>query len=181
LALRAAELRQQQRQLHVLLRAERGHQVVELEYVSDVLAAPGRQLARTHAIDALPGNLDLAAGGRVQAADEVQERGLARTRGAHQRDEITGGDVQVQAVQHVDLLRAALVGLAEVSDRYQGGHDGAPVDAVDWWTRRPCRSGYKAIEARAVALPKRCASLLQVRGCVDCRCRAEGLLRAGRD
>src|SRR5690606_9778028 len=127
LALRAAELRQQQRQLHVLLRAERGHQVVELEYVSDVLAAPGRQLARTHAIDALPGNLDLAAGGRVQAADEVQERGLARTRGAHQRDEITGGDVQVQAVQHVDLLRAALVGLAEVSDRYQGGHDGAPV------------------------------------------------------
>src|SRR5690606_10915009 len=80
-----------------------------------------------------------------------------------------------------DLLRAALVGLAEVSDRYQGGHDGAPVDAVDWWTRRPCRSGYKAIEARAIALPKRCASLLQVRGCVDCRCRAEGLLRAGRD
>src|SRR3546814_6868575 len=97
-----------------LFRSHR-HQVVELEHEADVVAAPLRQLAGAHAVDARAVDLDLAAAGRVQAADQVEQGGLARTRGTHQRDEVALVDVQVQAVQHGDLLRAALVGLGEVA------------------------------------------------------------------
>src|SRR3546814_8914276 len=100
-----------QRQLVVALRVQHRLQVVELEHEADVLAAPLRQLAGAHAVDARAVDLDLAAAGRVQAADQVEQGGLARTRGTHQRDEVALVDVQVQAVQHGDLLRAALVGL----------------------------------------------------------------------
>ena len=34
---------------------------------------------------------------------------------SHERDEVAGVDVQVQVAQHVDLLAAALIGLAEAA------------------------------------------------------------------
>src|SRR5690606_30823149 len=66
--------------------------------------------------------LDLAAGGRVQAADQVQQGGLARAGRAHQRHEVAARDVQVDAVQHGDLLGAALVGLGQVADGNKRAH-----------------------------------------------------------
>src|SRR5690606_5029730 len=119
LALGPGQVGQQQRQLDVALRAEHRHQVVELEHVADVLAAPVRQAAAAHGVDALAVDGDLAAAGRVQAADQVQQGGLAGARRAHQRDEVALFDLQVQAVQHVDPFRAALVGLGEVADADQ--------------------------------------------------------------
>ena len=53
-------------------------------------------------------------GGRVEPADQVEQRGLARAGRAHQRDEVALVDVEVDAVQHLDLLRAALVGLVRL-------------------------------------------------------------------
>src|SRR3546814_18034074 len=88
-----------------LLRGEHRHQVVELEHEADVVAAPLRELPGAHLIDARAVDFDLAAAGRVQAADQVEQGGLARTRGTHQRDEVALVDVPVQAVQHGDLLK----------------------------------------------------------------------------
>src|SRR3546814_520550 len=65
--------------------------------------------------------------GGFQVADHVEQGGLAGPRGSRQRDEVALVDVQVQAVQHGDLLRAALVGLGEVADRNQGCHGRAPL------------------------------------------------------
>ncbi|KAG1081628.1 hypothetical protein G6F40_015417 [Rhizopus arrhizus] len=115
LALRGVEVGQQQRQLDVLLRGQHRHQVVELEHEADVVAAPGRQLAAAHLVDALAFDADLAAAGVVQAADQVEQGGLARTGGAHQRDEVAARDVQVDAVQHLHFLGATLVGLGDVA------------------------------------------------------------------
>ena len=116
LALRAVEPGQQQRQLDVLLRGQGGHEVVELEHETDVLAAPVRELAVAEAVDALAFYLDLATAGRVQPPDQVEQGGLAGARGPHQGDEIATRYFQVQTMQHGDLLGAALVGLAEVAD-----------------------------------------------------------------
>ncbi|KAG1393634.1 hypothetical protein G6F59_014324 [Rhizopus arrhizus] len=115
LALRGVEVGQQQRQLDVLLRGQHRHQVVELEHEADVVAAPGRQLAAAHLVDALAFDADLAAAGVVQAADQVEQGGLARTGGAHQRDEVAARDVQGDAVQHLHFLGATLVGLGDVA------------------------------------------------------------------
>ena len=51
--------------------------------------------------------------GWSRPADEIQQRGLARARRAHQRDEVALGNVEAEAVQHFDLLLAALVGLRD--------------------------------------------------------------------
>ncbi|MNT16934.1 hypothetical protein D3C72_1520610 [compost metagenome] len=115
LALRRAEVGQQQRQFHVLLRGQHRHQVVELEHEADVMAAPRRQLAAAHLVDALAFDADLAARGVVQAADQVEQGGLAGTGRAHQRDEVAAGDIQVDAVQHLHLFGATLVGLGDVA------------------------------------------------------------------
>ena len=119
LALRAGQAGQQQRQLDVALRGQHRHQVVELEHVADVLAAPVRELAALHRVDALAVDGDLPARGDVEAADQVEQGGLARAGGAHERHEIAAGDVQVHAVQDFDLLRTTLVGLGEVVDADQ--------------------------------------------------------------
>src|SRR5690606_39729728 len=92
--------------IYVLLRVERRHEVVELEHEPDVVAAPVGQLSRAHGVDALAVDLDLPAAGRVQAADQVEQRGLAGTGRPHEGDEVPFGDFQVEAVQHFDLLRA---------------------------------------------------------------------------
>jgi hypothetical protein len=130
LALGAVEARQQQRQFDVLLGRQHRHQVVELEDETDVVAAPGRQLPGAHRVDALPVDVDLTAAGRIQSADQVEQRGLARTRRAHQCDEVALLDVQVDAVQNLDLFRAALVGLGEVANADQCRH-GSGVRSVD--------------------------------------------------
>lgn len=122
-ALRRIQWRQQQRQLHVLLRGQGRHQVVELEHEADVLAASARKLARTHLLDVLAGDFDAAGGGRIQTADQVQQGGcLARARWAHQRDEVALRDVEVDPAQHVHGFGAAPVGLVQVTDADEGGH-----------------------------------------------------------
>src|SRR5439155_4720630 len=57
------------------------------------------------------------AGGRaIEPADEVEQRGLARAGRAHQRHEISPGDAEVDAVEHLDRLAAAPVGLRHAAD-----------------------------------------------------------------
>ena len=53
-------------------------------------------------------------GGRVEAADEVHQRGLAGAGGAHDGDVLVMADADVDAAQGVHLLVAHLVGLPEI-------------------------------------------------------------------
>ncbi len=122
LALGGIEVGKQQRQFDILLRVEHRHQVVELEHEADMVAAPGRQLAAAEAVDALALDLDLAAGGAVETADEVEQGGLAGTGGTHEGNEVAALDLQVDAVQDLHLLRAALIGLDDVAQGDEGRH-----------------------------------------------------------
>ena len=117
------ELRQQQRQFDVLLRGERRHQVVELEHEADVVAAPVRQLARARA--------GRCAGRRPRSRrrDGVSRPPmrfssvvLPEPDGPISATKSPFVDVQVEAVQDVDGLRAAAVGLVQVADADERGH-----------------------------------------------------------
>src|SRR5690606_22380299 len=79
--------RVEQRKLRVLERGRPGEQLEGLEDEADFLIADAGQLEGAHAIRALAVQLVAAAGGLVEAAQDVHERALARTGGAHDGDE----------------------------------------------------------------------------------------------
>jgi len=78
------------------------------------------ELAAAELVDALSAHGDLPGGRLVEAADEIQQRRLARARRPHERDEIALGNVESEPVQHLDLLLAALVDLRHVVDLNHG-------------------------------------------------------------
>src|SRR5688500_10572246 len=96
------------RHLDVARRARGGDQVVALEHEAEGLAPQPRQLVAAERRHVLAVEEVLAAAGPVEAAEDVHERGLARARGAHDGDELAGADVEVDAVQHLDLELAVL-------------------------------------------------------------------------
>ena len=69
-----------------------------------------------------PSTVMLPAVGRVEPADEVEQRGLAGAGRAHQRDEVAARNVEVHAVQHLDRLAAAPVGLGDGADLDERAH-----------------------------------------------------------
>ena len=117
LALRAPKPGQQQRQLDVPPRRQHRQQIVELEHETHVRGAPFRQRALGQMVDPLPADRDAALGRGIEPADQIQQGGLARARGAHERQEIALLDIEVDVMQHLDLLLAALVDLAQLRSR----------------------------------------------------------------
>ena len=74
-------------------------------------------------------DVNLAGAGRVQPAEEVQQRALARSRRADDRDALAHADVEVHAVQHLDVERSAGIALGEAAareDRRRVTHSAAP-------------------------------------------------------
>ncbi len=74
--------------------------------------------------DAIAADPDLALAWPIEAGDQVEQRRLARTRRSHQAEELAFGHLQVQVVEHVDLLAAArevLVHTTDADNRF-GGH-----------------------------------------------------------
>ena len=77
---------------------------------------------------------------RVDSGNQVQQRGLAAAAGAHQRQELGAGDLQIDAVERPDdvshqVIATALPGPA--GERYcwyqctiRGGREGRDVDAI---------------------------------------------------
>ena len=105
---------QQQRQLDVLRCGEHRHQVVELEDEADIAGAPGGELAFGHAVDALIGDRKLTLIDMIDAAEQVQQRGLARTGRSHDGDEIAARDRHVEMIEDRDRLLALGEALAHV-------------------------------------------------------------------
>src|SRR6185312_2810108 len=122
LALRGPKLGQQQRQFHVLLRAQHRQQVVELEHEADVGRAPFCERALAEFVDARAADRDAAVAGRIQATDQVQQGGLARSGRTHQGEEVALRDVEIDMMQHFDLLLAAFVYFADIADFYKITH-----------------------------------------------------------
>ena len=93
---------QLQRQLDVLLGAEHGQQVEELEDEADAVAAQPRQLGVAHRRDLRAVDLTVPAVGRVEPREQVHERRLARARRAHHRCELPAREGHVDAAQRLD-------------------------------------------------------------------------------
>ena len=113
-------------QLHVLARRETGDEVVELEHEPDVLAAVAGQLAFVRGGEIVVEEVDLPAGGRVEAAQDVEQRGLAAARRAQDHDELAPAEIQVHGAQrvHFDLAHAIDLGEAPGPEhrRVTGAH-----------------------------------------------------------
>jgi hypothetical protein len=88
---------------HVVQRAELGQQVVELVDEAQVLVAQAPLLRRIELRHVLAHQLHLARAGRIEPAQQVQQRALAGARGADDGQRLAGMHVEVDAVQHLDV------------------------------------------------------------------------------
>ena len=104
-----------QRQLHVVQRRGARQQVEGLEDEADLLVADARQLVVVHLADLLAVQEVGALRRRVEAADQVHQRRLARARRPHDGDVLAALDGDGDAAQGVDLLVAHHIGLPEVA------------------------------------------------------------------
>src|SRR5262249_56716619 len=107
---------QKRGELRVALRGEKGEEVVELNQEAHVGGAPPREVAAAQPVDALAVDHDRSRGRRVEPADQVQQRRLARPRRPHQRDEVATRNVEVDAVQNLDRLAAAPIRLGDAAN-----------------------------------------------------------------
>ena len=96
-------------ELHVLLHGEPGEQGVLLEHDAAVGAG---------ALHGLAVHQHLALGGALQAADDVEQGGLAAAGGAHHAHKFVLMDVQIHAVQGHHLAVAAVELLDHVVNMY---------------------------------------------------------------
>ena len=96
-----------------------GQQPEVLEHAADALPQPGHAAARQLGhVEVVHG--DRAPGGHVLAQQEPQERGLARSGGADQEDELAPLDVRRDPVE-----RGARGGLVHLGDAVEADHGGA--------------------------------------------------------
>src|SRR2546422_2369841 len=111
--LRATRLRPEprvdERQLHVVQGGRAGEQVERLEDEADLLVADPGQLIVGQIGDLLPVEPVLAAGRRVEAADQVHERRLPRARRSHHRHVLIAPDLDADATQRPHDLRPHVV------------------------------------------------------------------------
>ncbi len=98
------EMRKQQRQLDIALRAEHGEQIIELKDQSDMPRAPRGELPIRELIDPILSDPDLSAIGPIQAPDQVEQRRFARTGRAHQREEFSRLHFQIKPCENVNFL-----------------------------------------------------------------------------
>ena len=70
-------------------------------------ARHSRERAGGHVGDFIARDGNAAAGRNIEAAEEIQQRGLAGAAGAHERDEFAGLDIEIEALQDVDLFARA--------------------------------------------------------------------------
>ena len=122
-AIGSTEPGEQQRQLDIAFGREHRHQIVELKYESHMARPPMGELAVRQLVDALTADRNLALVRPVEPADEIQERGLAGAGRTHERQELAGRHLEIEAMQYLDALLAALVALDDVAEGDGAGHE----------------------------------------------------------
>ena len=153
----------QRRQEHVLLRGQRRQQVEELKDEADPVAADPREAGVIEPVVALAAEADLTRGRRLERAEEVEHRALARARGAHDRDDLALADLERSAVERPDGSRALAVDLGQILRREHDGRRSAlaarPASSSGWSPFRP-----RAISASpARPMPPRTAPVMSSR------------------
>src|SRR3972149_11715816 len=103
---------EEERQLDVARRAQDREEVIELEDESHMPRSPGGEPSFRQSIDTLTIDGDLSLVRAVEPSDQIQERALARARGAHERQEVPFRNLQIEPFQDVDLLRSSAEELA---------------------------------------------------------------------
>ncbi len=103
-----------ERQLDVVERRGAGEEIEGLEDEADFLIANAGELVVVEFGDVVAVEPVAALGGRVEAADEVHQRGFSGAGGAHDRDVFVLTNAEVDAAEGVDLLVTHLVGLPEI-------------------------------------------------------------------
>ena len=91
-------------QLHIFLGVGTGDEVEVLEDKADFPVADSGQLVVSGLIHFRTVQGIGPLGGAVQYADEVHQRTLAGPGGPHDREELAGQDVQVDAVENLQLI-----------------------------------------------------------------------------
>src|SRR5437868_15522969 len=95
---------------------------MELKYESDTMVTEGRQLLLAHGKRVAALEEHLAAGGRIERADDVQEGALPHAAGADQRGHLAGLEGERGTAQDVNLLLpqpVRLVHAARFDQRHQ--------------------------------------------------------------
>src|SRR5258705_9327496 len=78
--------------------------------------APVREFAAGHVRDFVAVHGDASRGGDVEAAEEIEQRGLTGAAGAHEGHEIALVHVEIQALQDLDFLAATAVGFVQTAN-----------------------------------------------------------------
>jgi hypothetical protein len=115
-----AHAQRDQRGLHVLKRAERGDQVERLEYEAERTGPQFADPCFLCGAELLARELHPAPGRPVQAAEDVQQRGLAVAGLALDGQPFASPDLQVEVADRGDLAAALAVDLADPGQLVQG-------------------------------------------------------------
>lgn len=112
-----------ERQLHVVKRGAARQKIKSLKNEADFLIADIGQLIVIHIADRFAVEDEYPGSGRIQAAQDIHERGFARAAGAHDGHVFAPGDLQADSAQGVDDLRAHVIALADILQLNQSfGH-----------------------------------------------------------
>jgi hypothetical protein len=103
-----------QRHIQILVDGQRIQQVEVLEHEADILLVQGQAFLRLELVDRVVVEVVFPLPIAVQHAEDVQQRGLARRRGPHDREEVTLCDVQIDLPQDIVLARSCFVTLLDV-------------------------------------------------------------------
>src|SRR5262249_30223521 len=93
-----------------------------LEDEAELVEPETRQVFVGQARDRLVVDIDLAGGGRIHAADEVEQGRLAAARGAGDRGELAWLDIEADIAEGADLGLGERVNFGDVTDPYSLGH-----------------------------------------------------------
>ena len=92
-----------------------GNEIVELEDKADMLAPVSGQFGVVGADEVVVAPSRLAAGRRVEAAQDVEQGRLARTGRPEQHDKLALIDIEIDVPQRMDLHFAHGIGLGQIA------------------------------------------------------------------
>ena len=116
------------RQTDIFERIEFRQQMIRLKNETDAVVAEKRQLTPGECGEILPGKMDFTRVGRVESADEMEQRAFAGTGRAAQSQEFTAQHLEIDAAQHFERALAHGVSLGEGAGGKQWlTHDRPPI------------------------------------------------------